>query len=53
MASFARTIRRAMMFRDMNKQQKRLWKATHKGNKSSNAKANTKQRQMRKNAERE
>ena len=33
MSSFARTIRRAKMFRGMNKRQKRLWKSMHKGNK--------------------
>ena len=39
------------MFRGMNKQQKKLWKSMHKGNKSYNAKMNTKQR--RKAAEKE
>ena len=31
MSSISRTIRRGMMFKDMNKQQKKLWHSTHKG----------------------
>ena len=33
MSSMSRSIRRGMIFKDMNKQQKKLWAADHKGHK--------------------
>lgn len=51
MAGIARTIRRGIMFRNMNKQQKEIWHSMHQGNKSRNAKMNTKQRQKSKEKE--
>ena len=38
MSSISRTIRRGIMFRGMNKQQRQLWRDTHKGNKNVNRK---------------
>ena len=38
MASVTRTIRRGIMFRNMNKQQKLLWKEMHGGVKNPNKK---------------
>ena len=49
MASIERTIRRGMMFKNMNKQQKEIWKATHKGNKNTNRKLTTTQAKLQKN----
>lgn len=38
MSSMSRTIRRGIMFKNMNKQQKALWKADHKGHKKATQK---------------